>query len=111
MLNYKEIGQRISNERRKHNISREQLAELVDLSSTFLGQIERGEKKMGLESLIRLSETLHVSLDYLIKGQRQQTSEKSIDELYGLIQKCSENEITYFKKIVQFSLPYLKGGA
>lgn len=111
MLNYKEMGQRISNERRKYDLTREQLAELIDLSSTFLGQVERGEKKMGLESLIRLSETLHVSVDYLLKGQSQPTSQKSADDLYGLILKCSEKEITYFKKIVKLSLPYLNDGA
>ncbi len=111
MLNYKEIGQRISNERRKYDLTREQLAELIDLSSTFLGQVERGEKKMGLEALIRLSEKLHVSVDYLLKGQHQPTSQKSADDLYELIQNCSEKEITFFKKMVKLSLPYLKGGA
>jgi len=111
LLNYKEIGQRISNERQKYDLTREQLAELIDLSSTFLGQVERGEKKMGLEALMRLSETLHVSVDYLLKGQQQPTSQKSADDLYGLIINCSEKEITYFKKMVKLTLPYLNGEA
>lgn len=111
MLNYREIGQRISNERKKCELTREQLAELIDLSVTFLGQVERGEKRMGLESLTRLSETLHVSVDYLLKGQPQKTSQYNIDELYELIQKCSEEEITYFTQMVKLSLPYLKGGS
>lgn len=110
-MNYKEIGQRIYNERQKYNLTREQFAELIDLSTTFVGQIERGEKKMGLESLIRISEILHVSLDYLVNGQSKQTSNESIDELYDLIQRCSEKEITYFTKMVKLALPYFRGGA
>ncbi len=110
-MDYKKIGQRINKERQKYNLSREQFAELIDLSTTFVGQIERGEKKMGLESLIRISETLHVSLDYLIKGHGQQTSAERVDELYTLIKQCSEKEIAYFTKMVKLTLPYFRGGA
>lgn len=110
-MNYKEVGQRISYERQRYNLTREQFAELVELSVTFVGQIERGEKKMGLDSLIRISESLHVSLDYLIKGHRQQTCSKNKDELYALIKRCTEKEVTYFTKMIKLALPYLRGGA
>jgi transcriptional regulator with XRE-family HTH domain len=44
------IGERIRNFRRERGLSQEELAHLASLHSTYIGQIERGEKNMTLES-------------------------------------------------------------
>mgnify|MGYP002067035374 FL=1 len=55
-INYREIGDKIRIEREKFDISREKFAELLNLSSFFVGQIERGERKMSISTLINVSE-------------------------------------------------------
>lgn len=57
-------------------ISRERLAEILELSPNFIGQVERGEKKMSLETLIKISDILDVSLDYFVKGYTASSDEK-----------------------------------
>lgn len=42
-INYKEIGDKIRIEREKFHISREKFAELLNLSPSFIGQIEKEE--------------------------------------------------------------------
>ena len=69
IVNYKEVGDRIRGEREKFEMSREKFAELLNLSPFFVGQIERGERKMSISTLINVSECLHISMDYLIFGE------------------------------------------
>ena len=90
-INYVEIGNRIRLEREKFDMTREKLAELLNLSPYFLGQIERGERKMSISTLINISECLHISIDYLFFEQVNINTNNNV--LHSLINKCSEKEI------------------
>lgn len=65
-IDYISIGNRVRTARKNLNLSQEELAELCDLSVSFMGHIERGTRKMSLETLIALCEALNVSADYLL---------------------------------------------
>ena len=104
-INYIEIGNRIRIQRENFEMSRESLSELVNLSPYFLGQIERGQRKMSINTLIKISECLHISLDYLIFEQGD------IDNstvLHSLLNRCSENEISVIEAVIKVILPHLK---
>ena len=60
------IGQRIREERKKLNLTREELAEILGLSDYYVGQLERGERQMSLPVLIRIVSCLHVSWTTLL---------------------------------------------
>jgi len=62
----KVLGSRIRKERINKEWSIEQLAELMDISPSFLASVERGEKSLSIEKLYKASITLGVSTDYLI---------------------------------------------
>ncbi|WP_354094278.1 helix-turn-helix domain-containing protein [Clostridium gasigenes] len=53
-------------ERLNLNLTQEQLAEKVDISISYVGQIERGEINICLDTLITLANALRVSIDYLL---------------------------------------------
>lgn len=63
---YAEIGKNIQAARVQKNMSRETLAELSGLSANFIGNIERGEKAVSLESFISITNALGVSADVLL---------------------------------------------
>ena len=63
---YAEIGKNIQAARVQKNMSRETLAELSGLSANFIGNIERGEKAVSLESFISIANALDVSADILL---------------------------------------------
>jgi transcriptional regulator with XRE-family HTH domain len=48
----------------------EKLAERADLHWTYLGQIERGERTLGLVNILRLAGALKVDAGELVKGLR-----------------------------------------
>lgn len=104
-INYRDIGDKIRIEREKFGISREKFAELLNLSPYFIGQIERGERKMSINTLINVSECLHVSIDYLIFGDAVNPEE--YNRLHNLISKCSEKEVKFIEEILKVILPHI----
>ena len=61
------MGNRIKEIRKRNGLTQEQLAERLDLSVEFVGQIERGLKLPSMQVFIRLIEVLNVSADYLLR--------------------------------------------
>ena len=104
-IDYVEIGNRIRLEREKFDMTREKLAELLNLSPYFLGQIERGERKMSISTLINISECLHISIDYLFFEQVNINSNNNV--LHSLINKCSEKEVNVIEGLIKLLLPHL----
>jgi transcriptional regulator with XRE-family HTH domain len=107
VVNFYEMGQRIYAERKRLNMSREKLAEHLGLSVYYIGQLERGGRKMSFDTLIKLSDCLHVSLDYLVRGQMDANNIMQ-DELHELLRRCSSNEVSMFTDILKAIMPYAK---
>ena len=65
-MDYKLLGKRIREERLRLGKAQENLAEEVNISTAYLGQIERGERSVTLDKLIPLANKLGVSVDFLL---------------------------------------------
>ena len=65
-MDYKKLGNRIREERRRLNLTQAQLAEDIDISDTYMGAIERGERSLTLDTLERLVNRFGVTIDYLL---------------------------------------------
>lgn len=63
---YYRLGQRIRNLRKQRNFSREKLAELADMNTYYLGEIERGEKKASIDFLMKICNVLEIKLHELV---------------------------------------------
>lgn len=97
------IGRRIQQIREKQHYSREALAEKIDISSKFLYEIEKGKKSFSVEILIRLSDLLNVSCDYILTGRDRSVVEKTyfedISALDGEQREYAKEVITLLGKI------------
>ncbi len=69
MLDTKTIGNRITEARKKENISQAGLAEKLFISSQAVGKWERGESMPDIITLSRLAEILGVDLNYFSDGK------------------------------------------
>lgn len=65
-MDYKRLGERIREERHRLNLTQAQLAEAIDISDTYMGAIERGERSLTLDTLVRLVNRLGVTVDYML---------------------------------------------
>lgn len=70
-LDYAAIGWRVREMRMKANLTQEKLAELSGISPSFVGHIERGEKKASLETMVHIAAVLNTTTDYLLTGIKQ----------------------------------------
>ena len=63
----KEIGRRIRKYRMKKNFSQEDLALEADLHRAYIGQIERGEKNIGVQNLELIAKALKIKISKLLE--------------------------------------------
>ena len=61
------MGDRIREARKKKGLTQERLAEQLDISVEFVGQIERGIKLPSMQVFMRMIEVLNVSADYILR--------------------------------------------
>ena len=62
----KEVGFNIRRIREDKGLSQEKLAALADLHRAYVGQIERGEKNIGLKNLEKIAKALKVETKDLL---------------------------------------------
>jgi len=60
------FGSRIRAVREKQKLSREKLAELANISTQFLADIETGKKGMTVVTLKKICSALHISSDLIV---------------------------------------------
>jgi len=62
----KEVGFNIRCIRENLGLTQEKLAALADLHRAYIGQIERGEKNIGLKNLQKIAKALRVNIKDLL---------------------------------------------
>lgn len=100
-----EIGERVRKARTSRGLSREQLSEMLEISSLFLGYIECGQRGMSLSTLQKLCLTLSVSADYILLGKESKITEREIllDAVMDIDEKylpLAVENINHFKKLI-----------
>ncbi len=63
------FGKRISELRKRHRISQERMAEMLNMSRAHLAHIEIGQRSCSIDLMMDISAYFDVSLDYLITGE------------------------------------------
>ena len=84
-MDYAELGKCIQQERHRLHLTQAALAERVNVTTAYIGQIERGERKFSIETLVSIASALNVSVDYLLRGNIAYNSNSAIEELTKLI--------------------------
>lgn len=86
-MDYKRLGERIREERLKLNLTQAKLAEAVDISDTYMGAIERGERSLALDTLVRLANRLGVTIDYLLSDSVTDSDGNIMEQFKQIIDK------------------------
>ena len=61
-----EVGFNIRRIREERGLSQEEMAALAGLHRAYVGQIERGEKNIGLKNLEKIAKALEVPVRFLV---------------------------------------------
>ncbi len=65
-MDYEALGKCIRKKRIAHKWTQAQLATALNLSTSFMGHIERGTRKASMETVVSIANTLQVSLESLL---------------------------------------------
>lgn len=98
-INYKLMGERIRRQRELLGLTREQLAEKLDVSAKFCSDIELGVKVMSMNTLARMSDVLCMNVDFMLFGEQEEKSD--LDTLISLFRHCPEEHRTNLLKIAR----------
>lgn len=95
------LGKRLKEERIRCAMTQEQTAEYVNVSTTYVGLVERGERSVTLEKLILFAKCFHVTVDYLLQDAIPLTSSLQDKQLMSLWSHASEQERTLILSVIQ----------
>ena len=79
------IGNNIKLTRNAQGYTQEGLAERAEISVEHIKQVERGQKMLSVESLVRVAEALQVSVDSLVYAQTINSAKKDIAQMLATI--------------------------
>lgn len=97
-----EICHRIRNRRKELSMTREKFAELADISVGFYAQIEVGASQMSIDTLIKISKALRLSMEYIIFGTEYPNS--NADAVIDMLNHCIPAELKLAKKVLKLFL-------
>lgn len=84
---YIEAGIRIRALRDLNNYTKAQLAEKIGITQRYLYNIETGRQGFTADTLLRISEALHVSCDYILNGEDEGLKNKEVMEIINKFDK------------------------
>lgn len=90
-LNYKEIGKRIKIKRQKINLTQEKLSEIIDVSPSYISEIERGSSIPSLATICKIADTLDCNLDYITFGITTKNIDHTLSEILKSIPKKNQS--------------------
>lgn len=91
-MDYVKLGEKIKKERMRNRLTQEMLAEMADITSSYVGQIERGERKVTLSKLVRIANVLNVSVDYLLSDNIELTDDNLQVEIKNAMSNMEEKD-------------------
>ncbi len=98
------IGKRIAEARTNQNITQEQLEELSGLSVSTISRIENGKYHPTIENLIRLSDILHVGLDYFLYDllpHNEAVLNPKVQDAIMIMNQMDERTLEYLLHIIK----------
>lgn len=94
------LGERIRLLRRERNLSQEQLGELAGLHTNYIGQVERGEKNVTIESLEKITAGLHISMEELFRYIDPMKREDELAQIHRLLSsRPNQDKVMVLKMI------------
>ena len=79
------LAQRVRELRKQRGLSQQRLGSQSSLSGKFIGEVERGEKSISIDSLYKVSVSLGVPLGHLTNVQRSGVPSPDAEKIFALV--------------------------
>ena len=93
-MEYKLIGKKIKKARADKKLTQEKFAEELDVSVSYISQVESGKKKFNLKRIVEISKILEKPIDYFIEGYSYDKKYSSIlDEIINMLENMNDKKL------------------
>ena len=99
-VNFKLIGKRIQEVRKQQEMTQAELAALTDMSDSYISYIETAKKQASLESLVRISNALGITVDELLSGHQLHNPTDYQTDIDLLMEDCSLLERRFIYELI-----------
>lgn len=101
-MDWVSIGGRIRKQREYLGLTREQLAEKLDITPKFCSDIELGVKGMSVPTLCRIATTLSLSTDYILFGKQEKREKLSVFKaLSPMVESVAPSQLPYLESVLK----------
>ena len=105
-LDYKEMGRRVRVRREEKGLSRDALAEKLEVTGQFIADIENGNKGVSIKRLYLLCQILDVPADYILAGGygpevEDAAASMAREEIMAFLRKCDADQLENIGKIAR----------
>ncbi len=97
-----EIGQRLRRRRQELGLTRERMSELADIGTGYYGQLEVGTSQMSIDTLIKLSSSMHLPMEYILLGGGYEHGDAS--PVIDLLSNCTPRELALAEDVLKLFL-------
>jgi len=102
VVDYQALGAKIKSRRQALGLTQERVSEKLDLSESFYSRVERGERVISVETLIKIANYFNLSLDYLLLDSiRVSASEKVQTELDLIFSGMDPQQSSYLLELLK----------
>ena len=91
-MDKKDLGLRLRDLRIEADYTQEELAERADMSTVYLGEVERGQKVIGVDKFINIVKALGVSADYVLCNELPTGEPYVFDEITEKFKKLNPKQ-------------------
>ncbi len=95
MLDYKAIGRRIAFYRKKIDMTQAVLSEKLDITESYISQVERGSAKISLSRLDETADVLGVDIAYLVSDRVADNDSFVNSEILEIIKDWDKQKIDF----------------
>lgn len=107
-MDLKSMGRKIKEQRIKNNMSQEKLAELVDVTPSYISNLESGNRSASLKTTLDIVNVLNMSFDYLMfesmtYNHNEFKMDNNLVEFRNILEKIQD------KELIQDYITYCRG--
>ena len=107
-LDFKALGVRVCEQRKKKGWTQEQLAEFAGFTPTYISNIEDGLSKPRLSTLVQLANLLDTTVDGLLYDSLPVLTDQYDKEIKDLIAGCSRKEREFIVGLVRYAVENMR---
>lgn len=100
-LNFANIGQKLRKVRISKNLTQEYVANMADVNTSHISNIENNRVKVSLSTLIQICNALDTTVDYILADEYNHSTSVIEQEILHEVQACNLETQKQILKIVK----------